>query len=444
MRGTHGAGVEVHTKTIVVGCLTAGPDGTGRRETRTFGTTTSEVVAVSEWLTSRGITPIAMESTGEDWKPVSNLLAANCEVLGVKAAPRKHVPGRKTDGTDAEWIAELLRPGLLRASFMPPLAQRARRDLTRQRTILVQERAAGVNRLQKGLEWADLKLSGVVTDVVGVSARAMLAAIVDGPSDVALVAELARGRVRRKRAEREQALDGHGPDHHRCLMAQPVTHVDFRADQMAACDPQITALIEAQSPPADPPAAREAQALTPAAPPEPTPDVEGAWPWAEAVAIGGRIPGSGRRVADIMVAAIGTAMRRFPAAAHLARWAKLAPGHNERAGKRPSGRIATGHLWLRSALLQAAQAAVNRQDSFLGACSRRLVARRGVKQALVAVAQKRLTTASPLLCTREHSHERGAEYLDERRTQRRVNRLRHDLETLGYTVSLEPVAALVA
>ncbi|MCZ7569576.1 MAG: IS110 family transposase [Ardenticatenaceae bacterium] len=439
---SHGGGADVHKKTIVVGCLTPGPDGTGRRETRTFGTTTSELVAVSEWLTSLGLPPIAMESTGEDWKPVDNGLEANFEVLGVNAAPRKHGPGRKTDGTDAEWIAELLRPGLLPASFIPPLAHRERRDLTRQGTILVQERAAGVNRLQNVLEWATLKLSAVVTDGVGGSARALLAAIVDGQRDGARLAALARGRLRRQPAEREQALDGHVRHHHRGLMAQPLTHVDFLDEQMAAFDQQISALITAQSPLADPPTPLEAQAPTPTEPTHTT--AEGAWPWEEAVAIWDSIPGSGRRGAEIMVAQIGTDRSRFPSAAHLARWAQLAPGHNESAGKRMSARIGSANLWLRSALIPAAQAAVKRQDAFLGACYRRLVTRRGLKKAIVAVAHKLLTTASTLLCKRALYHERGADYLDERRTQRRLNRFRHDLERLGYAVALEPLAAVPA
>ncbi len=212
---THCAGLDVHKKTVVACCLTPGADGTPKREIRTFSTMTQDLLALSDWLTSLGITHVAMEATGEFWKPVYTILEATLTVLVVNAHHIKTVPGRKTDVKDAEWIADLLRHGLLRASFIPPLPQRDLRDLTRQRTNLVQDRATVVNRLQKVLEWANLKLSSVATDVTGVSARAMLQAIIEGETDPTALAELAHGRMRSKRAALEQALTGRLRQHHR-------------------------------------------------------------------------------------------------------------------------------------------------------------------------------------------------------------------------------------
>jgi transposase len=222
---THCAGLDVHKKTVVACCITPGLKGEKQTEIRTFGTMTVDLLALSDWLTSKQITHVAMESTGEFWKPIYNLLEGNFELLVVNAKHIKNVPGRKTDVKDAEWIAELLRHGLIRGSFIPPQAQRDLRDLTRQRTNLVQDRATVVNRLQKVLEWANIKLSSVATDVTGVSARAMLEAIVQDQVDPAALSELARGRLRKKRDALEQALTGVVRDHHRFMIAQHLTLV---------------------------------------------------------------------------------------------------------------------------------------------------------------------------------------------------------------------------
>src|SRR3712207_1356444 len=240
----HCAGIDVHKKTAVVCCRTTAADGTVTTETRTFSTMTADLLTLSDWLTSQGVTHVALESTGEFWKPLYNLLEGTFVILVVNAQHMHNVPGRKTDVKDAEWIADLLAHGLLRGSFIPPEPQRDLRDLTRQRTILVRERAEVVQRLQKVLEWANLKLASVATDVAGRSARAMLEAIVDGQSDVAVLAELARGRMRSKRAELERALDGRVRDHHRFLIAKHLIHIDFLDEQIADFDAQIVARSE--------------------------------------------------------------------------------------------------------------------------------------------------------------------------------------------------------
>ena len=233
------AGLDVHKKTVVACVLVSGPTAEPHQETRTFATMTADLLALADWLAGQGVTHVAMESTGEYWKPVYNLLEGTGTVLLVNAAQIKNVPGRKTDVGDAQWIADLLRHGMLRGSFVPPLPQRDLRDLTRQRASLVQERAMVVNHLQKVLEWANLKLAGVATDVTGVSARAMLAALAEGQTDPAALADLARGRLRAKREQLEQALAGRVRDHHRFMLAQHLIHLDFLEEQIAVFDARI-------------------------------------------------------------------------------------------------------------------------------------------------------------------------------------------------------------
>lgn len=441
---THGAGIDVHKKTVVVCCRTPGPDSKPIKQTRTFTTMTADLLRLSDWLNSLGITHVAMESTGEFWKPVYTVLEASFTVLVVNAAHIKQVPGRKTDVKDAEWIAELLCHGLLRGSFIPPLPQRDLRDLTRQRTNLVRERATVVNRLQKVLEWANIKLAAVATDVLGVSARAMLEAIVGGEGDVQVLAELAQGRMRSKRAELERALEGYVREHHRFLIAKHLIHIDFLDAEIADFDSEITSQIAAHLYPPDPPSA-----VPPSATPAPAPARElGAastpLSWEDAVSLWDEIPGIGRRVAEQLVAEVGTDMSHFESAAHLASWAKLAPGNYQSAGKRRSGKTGKGNVWLRSTLIQAAHAAVRSKGTYLAAFYGRLVARRGKKKAIVAVAHKLLTIAYTLLTKREHYREPGVDYLDERRKDQLLNRMQRRIERLGYKVSLEPITATAA
>jgi len=432
---THCAGLDVHKKTVVACCLTLGTGGKVEREIRTFTTMTSDLLKMGDWLTHKQITHVAMESTGEYWKPVYNLLEGGFTVLVVNAQHIKNVPGRKTDVKDAEWIADLLRHGLVRGSFIPPLPQRDLRDLTRQRTQLVQERAAVVNRLQKVLEWANLKLAAVVTDVTGVSSRKMLGAIASGTQEVEELVELAKGCLRRKRKELEQALTGQIRQHHRFLIANHLTHLDFLEEQIAVFDDQIASHI-AQTPPIAPntPSSTANCDQTPAACAD-YPPVS----WEKAITLLDTIPGVGRQTAELLLAEIGSDMTRFKSDAHLAKWAKLCPGNHESGGKRYSGRTGQGNNWLRSGLIQAAHAAVRCKDTYFQAVYQRLVRRRGKKKAIVAVAHRILKAAYHILLKQEVYRDLGANYLDSCRTDKVLNGLRRRIEQLGYQISLQPI-----
>jgi transposase len=431
------AGLDVHKKTVVVCVRLVQSDSTVTRHSRTFGTTTSELLNLVAWLLSLEVTHVAMASTGEFWKPLYNLLEGSFTVLGVNAAHIKHVPGRKTDVKDAEWIAELLAHGLMRPSFVPPPPQRALRDLPRQRTHLIQERASEVNRMQKVLEGANIKRASVVTDITGVSARAMLLALIDGQTDVSALAQLAKGRLRSKLAELEVALGGRLEPHHAFMISQHLALLDVFDEQIAAFDDRIHAAIDGTRPPL-PPADGAAGAQQPA-PEGTTPTApDGAW---AAQAILDAIPGIGIRVAEIVLAELGTDMSRFPSAEHVSSWAGLAPGQHESAGKRKATRIRDGNKYLRATLVQAAWAAVRQRDTFLAACFRRLAARRGKQKAIVAVAHKILVIVYTVLKTGQVYQERGAAALDEQQKDRIVHRLERRLAQLGYTVRLEPSTA---
>lgn len=437
---THCAGLDVHKKTVVACARIVQPDGTKTTHIRTFRTMTADLVLLLDWLLSLGITHVARESTGEFWKPIYNLLEGNLSVLVVNAAHMKQVPGRKTDVKDAEWIAELLAHGLLRPSFVPDAPQRALRDLTRQRTHLVQERASVVQRIQKVLSWANLKLASVATDVTGVSARAMLEGLLAGQTDVRVLADLAQGRLRAKRAELEAALCGTLQPHHAFMIAQHLLHLDFLEQQIAAFDAQIDAAVMAgvsrEPPRPQPPAAADGfLAVGTAAPSPPLSN------WAAARTLLDALPGIGPRVAEIIIAELGTDMSRFPSAGHAASWVKLAPRQHESAGKRHAIRVGKGNRYLRAALIQAAWAAIKKKDSFLAAYYRRLAARRGAKKAIVAVAHKLLVIVYSVLTTGEVYQERGAAALDERQKDRLLARMQRRIAQLGYKVNLEPIAA---
>lgn len=426
---THCAGLDVHKKTVVACSITPGAKGEKEIEIRTFGTMTADLLALSDWLGAKAVTHVAMESTGEFWKPVYNILEGNFELLVVNAKHIKNVPGRKTDVKDAEWIADLLRHGLLRGSFIPPQPQRDLRDLTRQRTNLVQDRATVVNRLQKVLEWANLKLSAVATDVTGVSARAMLEAILAGKTAPETLAELAKGRLRNKRPELERALRGHVRDHHRFLLTEHLTQLDFLDEQIARFDTEI----ERQMPP---PVAPSDTGATPTD----TPDATAApLTWAEAVALLDTIPGVNRRTAELLLAEVGINMSRFPSAAHLVSWAKVSPGNNESAGKRFSGATGQGNRWLRTGIVQAAWAAIKVKKSYLSSFYHRLAGRRGAKRAIIAVAHRMLTAVYHMLTKREAYHDLGATYLDERNQTNLIKRTVKRFAQLGYQVIIEPM-----
>lgn len=428
------AGLDVHKKTVVACCIIPGRHSKEERQIRTFSTVSQDLLALSDWLSTHEITHVAMESTGEYWKPVYNLLEANFTVLVVNAQHIKTVPGRKTDIKDAEWLAELLQHGLLRGSFIPPLPQRDLRDLTRQRTNLVREKATVINRLQKVLEWANLKLASVVSDISGVSARQILAALVEGQQDPEALADLAKGRLRQKREQLVAALQGNVREHHCFLLASHLTHIDFLDEQIALFDLQIVKQLQTAS--SETSVTPESLAL------EEKDQALPALVWQEAVTLLDAIPGIGRQTAELIIAEIGTDMSRFPSAGHLARWARLCPGNYESAGKRTSGRTGPGNRWLRSALVQAAQAAVHCRDTYFGGLYHRLVFRRGKNRALVAVAHHLLTAIYHMLQKHEPFRDLGANYWDERQKTSLVRRMCRRIHQLGYQVSLEPVAFL--
>jgi len=432
---SHGAGLDVHKQSVVAHARITDAKGRVTRHTRTFGTMTTDLLNLAAWLLSLEITHVAMESTGEYWKPIYNILEGSFTLLVVNAQHIKNVPGRKTDVKDAEWICDLLCHGLVRGSFIPPQPQRDLRDLTRQRTNLVRDRATVVNRLQKVLEWANIKLATVVSDVVGVSAREMLAAIVDGQSDVTVLAELARGRMREKRAVLEAALSGRVRDHHRFVIASHLEQIDFLDAQIASFDDQIVASVNEQAPP--PPDAPDTPRAAAAPSTSDTDDLS----WEGAIEIWDSVPGIGRRLAEQLVAEIGPQMREFPSAAHLASWAKVAPGNRESAGKRLSGKTGKGNRWLRTSLVQAAHSAVKVKGSALAGYYRRLAKRMSGKKAMLAVAHKILTIGYRLLSKREMYSEPDVSVRDAQRTEQLAAQMQRRLERLGYSVRIEPLTA---
>lgn len=401
---THCAGLDVHKKTVVAAVIVPACGGGLVEETRTFGTMTADLLGLSDWLLSHGVTHVAMESTGEYWKPVYNILENNFELLLINAQHIKAVPGRKTDVNDAQWIADLLRHGLLRASFVPPLGQRELRELTRYRITFVRERATLVNRVQKVLESANIKLGSVATDVMGVSARAMLEAIITGQATAEEMATLAKGRMREKRAELVKALSGRVKPHHRFVLSELLCQIDNLDEAIERFNEQIEEYCR---------------------------------PFEQAVTLLDTIPGVAREAAEIIVAEIGIDMSRFPSANHLAAWAGVAPGNYESAGKRKSGRMRQGNKILKTVLNQAAHAAAHTKDTYLAAQAHHLAGRRGKKRAIMAVAHSILVIAYHLIQRQEPYRELGGNYFDQRRPEATAKRLVKRLERLGYQVSLQ-------
>ena len=401
-------GIDVHKKMVVACLITPDATGTPTKQTRTYGTMTADLLEMMDWLTDAGCTHVAMESTGVFWKPLYNLMEGTLEVLVVNAAHMKNVPGRKTDVKDAEWIADLLRLGLLRASFIPDRPQRELRELTRYRTSLLHERSAEVNRLQKTLEGANIKLSSVATDIMGKSGRDMLAALVAGRSDAAALAQLARGKLREKLPQLEKALRGQFAAHQRFLVAQQLAHIDGLDEIIERVSAEIAERVQ---------------------------------PFEEAIEQVDTVTGIGRRTAEVLVAEVGTDLTRFRTSGHLASWAGLCPGNNESAGKHHGGKTRKGSPWLRAALVEAAKAAGRSKKTYLGAQYRRIAARRGAKRAAVAVAHSILVIVYHILTRHEPYHDLGVTYFDERDRQAVERRLVKRLQALGYDVSLRPLAA---
>lgn len=404
------AGLDVHKKSVVACRLVPQTEGKGRqREVRTFGTMTADLLLLADWLRAGQVSHVAMESTGVYWRPIFNILESEFEVLLVNAQHIKFVPGRKTDVKDAEWIAQLLQHGLLKSSFIPEVEQRDLRELTRYRTKLIEERSREANRVQKVLEDANLKLSSVASDVLGVSGREMLQQIIVGQDDPLLLAQLARGRLREKIAELEKALQGQVRDSHRLLLKLHLEHIDDLNAKVNTLSEEIERLLI----PFD-----QTQAL-------------------ERL---DTIPGVNQQVAQGILAELGTDMSRFPTAAHAVSWTGLAPGKSESAGKQHAAATRKGNKHLRALLTQAAHTVARSQDTYLGAQFRRIASRRGKKRAALAVAHSILVIAYHLLKRGTIYTELGANYFDQHNEQQVQRQLVKRLERLGFTVTLAPAA----
>ncbi len=403
------AGIDVHKRTAVVTVGWVDERGRRHRETRTYGTMTADIERLGAWLVERGVTHVAMESTGVYWKPVFNLLEPHVEVVLANAAHVKAVPGRKTDVRDSEWLLDLMQHGLIRGGFIPEAPIRALRDLTRSRTGLIEERTRALNRIQKVLEDANIKLASVASEVLGVSGRAMLHALLAGQSDAALLADLAKGRLREKRAQLEAALSGRMQGHHRLILSELLCQIESLEESLARLEAAIEKECREQAP------------------------FEGA------VALLDTIPGIARSTAEMIVSEIGVDMSRFPSAHHLAAWAGVAPGNHESGGKRLAGRTRQGNQALRAGLVQAAHAAAHTRGTYLAAQYHRLAARRGKKRAILAVAHSILVMAYHMIRDQEPYRELGGDYFDRSHPEATVKRLSGRLQKLGFKVTLEPL-----
>lgn len=397
-------GLDVHKKSITACIIT--PQG---KEIMTFGTMTENLMLLIDWIKDNGCTHVAMESTGVYWKPIYNLLEAEAiEVLVVNAKHIKAVPGRKTDVKDAEWIADLLRHGLVTGSFIPNRDQRELRELIRYRRSLIEERTREVNRIQKVLEGANIKLSSVVSDVLGVSGRAMLEGLIQKPVNPEVLAELAQGRMKNKKVDLAKALQGIMGDHQRMMLSAQLKHIDFLNEQIIQLDAEVCERMR---------------------------------PFAKEIELLDTIPGVGRRTAEHIIAEIGVDMNRFPSAGHLSSWAGMTPGNNESAGKRKSGRTRKGNKKLRSTLVEAARAAGRTKDTYLSAQYRRIAARRGSNRAAVAVGHSILVIVYHILKKKQPYKELGVDYFEQRKRDSVIKSSVKKLEALGFKVNLEESVA---
>jgi transposase len=391
--------VDVHKGNVVVTAHTP-----SARETRTYTTMTDDLQAMGRWLAGLGVSVVAMESTGPYWWPVYNVLEDeefNFELVVCNAQHVKAVPGRKTDVKDSEWLCDLLRHGLIKSSFIPNRAQRELRELVRYRKKMVRERASEVNRVQKVLESANIKLAAVATDVMGVSGRQMIEAMIGGQSDPAVLASMAKGQLQRKHAALVRAMSGKLGEHQRFVLNEQLGHID----ELDARISRLSAEIE-----------------------------ERMRPFAKALMLLQSIPGIGLATAQMVLAEIGDDMSRFPSAAHLASWAGLCPGNNESAGKRKSGKTRKGDGWVREALVVAAHSASRKRDCYPNAQYHRLAARRGSKKAIVAVAHSLIVAIYYILKTGKPYQDLGYTYFDQRNQDALVRRLARRLAPLGFQV----------
>jgi len=409
-------GIDVHKETVVACVRAVGPGGRVAHEVRTFATTTRGLLELGDWLAQAGATAVAMESTGVYWKPVWNLLEGRATTDGelialmlVNARHVKNVPGRKTDVKDCQWIAQLLAAGLLSPSFVPDRPQRDLRDLTRQRVQLIQDKSRVANRLQKVLEDANIKLSSVATDVLGVSGRQMLHALIEGKMSPAQMAELARMKLRAKIPRLVEALSGNVSDHHRFMLKTLLDQVEYLEGQIESFDTRIETVMSPLE--------------------------------LEAVQRIDEIPGFDHRAAENVLAEIGADMNRFPTSGHLASWAGMCPGNNESAGKRRSGRMTEGDKWLKRTLNQTGWAASRKKNSYFQAQYRRLTKRRGPKRAVMAVGHSQLCVVYEMLKNGTRFADLGGGYFETRNEDQIKARMVARLESMGYRVTLETIAA---
>src|SRR5881396_2582901 len=403
------AGLDVHKATVVAGLRVPGPQrGERCGETKTFATTTRGLAALAAWLTAHAVTHVAMESTGVYWRPVFAVLEGHVQLVLVNARHVKMVPGRKTDVRDCEWLAQLLECGLLRASFVPPRAVRDLRDLTRLRKTLIRERGHHVNRIEKTLELAQIKLSGVVTDLMGKTGRAILQALSAGLKDPVQLAEYAQGLLRKKRAALREALVGRLTPHYAFLLQQHLSLIDAVNAHIATLDARIETAMA---------------------------------PFPESAAIVQTMPGVGARATQAILAETGVDMSCFPTPAHFASWARLCPGNHESAGKRQSTTTGKGATWLRATLQEAAWAAVRSKKSYYRALYHRLKARRGAKKAIVAVQHAMIVALWHMLKHGVTHQDLGADYFERRNIARIRRHHVRRLEQLGYDVTLTEKAA---
>jgi transposase len=395
----------VHKAQLTACARLLGPGGEIEELTVQFSTMAADLLALRDWLAQLGVTHVAMEATGVYWKPVYYALEDDFELLLVNAQHVKNVPGRKTDTNDAQWLCQLLECGLLRASFVPPKPIRELRDLTRYRKSLIAERAREANRLHKVLEDAGIKLACVATDVLGVSGRQMLTALTGGTRDPEVLAELARGRMRSKLPALKQALAGHFKPHHALIVSHILTHLDYLDETIAALTEEVEQRLV--------PFARQAELLC-------------------------TITGVGDRNSQVIIAELGPDMTRFPTDRHAASWAALCPGNNESAGKRRSGKTRKGNPYLRTALVESANAAARSKNTYLRAQYEQVKRRRGHNKAIIAVAHSILIAAYHILNDDVPYHDLGSDYFTRRANPERIaKRLIAQLERLGHTVTLQ-------
>jgi transposase len=404
----HCAGLDVHKDSVYACVRHLDLDGSVREQVRAFATTTSALLMLADWLGSEQVTHVAMESTGVYWKPIWNVLEDLFTVMVVNAHHIKQVPGRKTDVKDCQWIAQLLQHGLLRPSFVPERPLRELRDLTRQRVQLIQEKSRVANRIQKTLEDANVKLGSVASDVLGVSGRKMIQAIIDGKLSAEQMAELALRKLREKIPQLREALSGKVTPHHRFMLRQLMDQVRHLEGQIDAYDRQIE------------------QVMSPL--------------MLAAVTMLDEMPGIDVRAAQNIIAEIGIDMSRFPSAGHLASWAGMCPGNNASAGKRKSGKTGEGNRWLKGTLMQCAWAASRVKSSYYPQQYRRLAGRRGKKRAAIAVGHSQLVSIYHMLRDGVAYQDLGAGHFDKLGETRKTKQFVKGLERLGYRVILEKAA----